>query len=206
VKYVYLMRGLPSCGKSYTAKKLAGDSGVVFETDEYFFTQVGSDPTRFDYRDELMEAARRWNFERFMRAVQAGISPIVVDRGNSRSIESQTYARYAIDRGYTVELKEPESEWWQEIRVLLKYKNVTREILYRWADRLAVMNRSTHRVPASTIRRWMDAWKYGLTVEHILNFHPATQQKSNREMRIASQDGGAEAHEHGGIEQALGCC
>src|SRR5687768_12834933 len=40
-KIVYLMRGLPSCGKSTTAKKLAGDTGVICETDEYFYTQVG---------------------------------------------------------------------------------------------------------------------------------------------------------------------
>ena len=38
---VYLMRGLPCCGKSHTARKLAGDQGVVLETDEYFYHCVG---------------------------------------------------------------------------------------------------------------------------------------------------------------------
>lgn len=33
---VYLMRGLPSTGKSHTARRLAGDSGRVCETDEFF--------------------------------------------------------------------------------------------------------------------------------------------------------------------------
>ena len=64
-RIVYLMRGLPSCGKSYTAKKLTADGGVVCETDEYFYSQVGSDPQTFDYDKELMPEARRWNFERF---------------------------------------------------------------------------------------------------------------------------------------------
>ena len=177
-KIVYLMRGLPSCGKSYTARKLAGQTGVVCETDDYFHTQVGDDPTRYDYRKELLEHARRWNLERFKNAVDAGRSPIVVDRGNSLSLQSQVYARYVAERGYAVELKEPESDWWQEIRVLLKYKHVTREILYEWADRLAKMSRSTHRVPATTIRRWMDRWKYDLTIADILNYPSQRKQKS----------------------------
>src|SRR5688500_11292648 len=102
-KIVYLMRGLPSCGKSTTAKKLAGATGVICETDEYFYTQVGDDPTKFDYRAELMEDARRWNFERFKKAIDGGVSPVIVDRGNSRSLESQQYIFYAMERGYKVE-------------------------------------------------------------------------------------------------------
>ena len=167
-KIVYLMRGLPSCGKSYTARQLCVDGGIICETDEYFYTQVGSDPKQYDYHNDLLPEARRWNLERFKQAVGAGGSPIVVDRGNGRNEESEMYARYAVNRGYQVELKEPESEWWQEIRVLLKYKQVTREILYQWADRLSEMSRQTHRVPASTIRHWMDHWKHDLTVRDIL--------------------------------------
>ena len=167
-KIVYLMRGLPSCGKSYTARQLCVDGGIICETDEYFYTQVGSDPKQYDYHNDLLPEARRWNLERFKQAVDAGVSPIVVDRGNGRNEESEMYARYAVNRGYQVELKEPESEWWQEIRVLLKYKQVTREILYQWADRLSEMSRQTHRVPASTIRHWMDHWKHDLTVRDIL--------------------------------------
>jgi hypothetical protein len=147
---------------------LCAEGGIVCETDEYFYTQVGDNPKRYDYHKELLPEARHWNLERFKRAVDDGVSPIIVDRGNGRNRESQEYARYAADRDYWVELKEPESEWWQEIRVLLKYKHITREILYQWADRLAEMSRQTHRVPASTIRTWMDHWKHDLTVEDIL--------------------------------------
>ena len=44
---------------------------------------------------------------------------LIVDRGNGPNRESQEYARYAADRGHRVELKESESEWWQEIRVFM---------------------------------------------------------------------------------------
>ena len=113
-KIVYLMRGLPSCGKSHTAHKLTSNSGVVLETDQYFYTQVGDDPASYDYSAELLSVAREWNYERFQRAIAAGFSPIVVDRGNGLNPESYQYARYAVDHGYRCELKEPESEWWQE--------------------------------------------------------------------------------------------
>ena len=177
-KLVYLMRGLPSCGKTYTARKLAGAGGVICETDEYFYTQVGDDPTAYDYHKELMAKARQWNVQRFQQAVDNGRSPIIVDRGNSLSPETREYAQYAVDRGYRIELKEPESEHWQEIRVLLKYKHLTRPALYDWADRLAGISRDIHRVPASVIRNWMDKWKHDLTVEDILNYHPPPPEVS----------------------------
>ena len=167
-KIVYLMRGLPACGKSFTALKLVGPQGVICETDEYFYTQVGDDPTRYDYRHELLSAARQWNLQRFQHAVDANRSPIVVDRGNGLNVETRDYAVYALNHGYRVELKEPESDWWQEIRALLKRRPETRSALSQWADRLAEMNRSTHRVPASTIRQWMDDWRDDLTVADIL--------------------------------------
>ena len=52
------MRGLPGCGKSHMARRLAGDAGIVLETDEYFYTQVGNDPTSYDYDGDLLPAAR----------------------------------------------------------------------------------------------------------------------------------------------------
>lgn len=166
------MRGLPSSGKSYTAKRLAGKTGVVCETDEYFYAKVGTDPSKYDYREELMEEAERWNVERFRNAVDGGRTPIVVDRGNSLSIDSQIYARYAVEHGYTVQLKEPESVWWQELRVLLKYKGYTKPVLDVWAERLAAVSRAAYRVSVSTIHRRMGRWKYDLTVKDILLYDP----------------------------------
>lgn len=186
---VYLMRGLPSSGKSTTARRLAGlpsgggSGGVVCETDAYFYTQVGTNPNRFDYRAELMDTARSWNFQRFCEAVDARRSPVVVDRGNALSLETQRYARYAVDAGYDVALAEPESAHWAEIRVLLRYRHLTEPALDDWADRLAEMNKRTHRVPAATIRRWMSKWKSDLTLDDILDYAPRTQPT-----RIAAND------------------
>jgi len=171
-KSLILMRGLPSCGKSHTARRLCGDTGVVLETDEYFYSQVGDDVAKYDYREDLLPRARQWNLNRCRMAIRQSISPIIIDRGNGANAATYQYARLAVDTGYRVELCEPESPWWQEIRVLLKYKDTTRAILYEWAEVLAEKSRATHRVPVEVIRRWMDAWCWDLTVDDILRCSP----------------------------------
>ena len=167
---VYLMRGLPGCGKSHRAKRLAGDRGVVLETDEYFYTEVGTNPASYDYSKDLLPEARKWNLARLKEALVAGVSPIVVDRGNGLNAETREFAALAVEHGYIVELAEPDSSWWQELRVLLKYKEFVDEKLFNaWAEKLAQSTRDEHRVPASTIRSWMQHWRHDLTVDEILH-------------------------------------
>lgn len=171
-KIVYLMRGVPATGKSHTAKKLAGDTGVICETDEFFYTQVGNNKTQFDYDESLMSKARTWNYARFEQSLSSGASPVIVDRDNGLTLETQKYTRCAIKHGYRVEIREPESEWWQEIRVLLKYKALTGPVLDQWAEELALYSHPIHRVPAATIRHRMENWTHGLTIQDILNYSP----------------------------------
>ncbi|MGB7347714.1 MAG: AAA family ATPase [Pirellulaceae bacterium] len=168
-RIVYLMRGLPSCGKSHTARSLVGPDGVVLETDQYFYTCVGDDPAHYDYQSDLLDDARSWNLKRFRQALSQGVSPIVVDRGNGLNQESCEYILIAQEHSYAVELREPDSPWWIELRVLLKYKQyVAPELFDAWAEKLAESSKQTHRVPAETIRRWMQAWRSDLTVNDIL--------------------------------------
>lgn len=180
-RIVYLMRGLPACGKSHLARRLAGDEGIVLETDQYFYTQVGDDPAKYDYSDELLPVARAWNLDRFRQAISHDVSPIVVDRGNGLNEETREYAVYAVEREYELELAEPDSPWWQELRVLLKYKqHVDGKLFDAWAAKLAEATRGTHRVPAATIRHWMSRWRHDLTIEAILQGRPATATKPSQ--------------------------
>lgn len=168
-KIVYLMRGLPACGKSHTARRLAGNTGVVLETDQYFYSEVGDDASSYDYNADLLADARQWNFDRFQEAVADGVTPIVVDRGNGLNPETRLYAQHAVENDYAVQLAEPDSPWWQELRVLLKYKNYVAEELFDvWAKKLSAKTRDGHRVPVSTIRHWMSRWRYDVTVDMIL--------------------------------------
>ena len=168
---VYLMRGLPGCGKSTTAGQLAGEHGLVCETDDYFYSQVGSDSKSYDYDAALLPAARSWNIDQFTAALQRRQSPVVVDRGNGLNAETQVYVLLADEHGYATEIREPTSPWWQELRVLLRYREfVADELFSQWATALSVQSRLRHRVPAETIRRWMLAWQPDLTVEQIRNW------------------------------------
>lgn len=170
-RQVFLMRGLPACGKSHKARELAGPEGVVLETDQYFYTEVGFDQRSYDYDNALLPAARQWNFDRFCRAVAEGVSPIVVDRGNGLNAETKRYAAHASKNGFVVELAEPDSSWWYELRVLLKYREYVDDRLFdAWAEQLADATKETHRMPSATIRHWMSRWRHDLTVEEILAF------------------------------------
>lgn len=98
-----------------------------------------------------------------------GISPIVIDRGNGLNPETREFAAYAAAHGYRVELAEPDSPWWQELRVLLKYQHyVAPQLLDLLAQDLADRTREGHRVSVARIRRWMCNWCHDLTVEEIL--------------------------------------
>lgn len=169
-RIVYMMLGLPSCGKSTTGKKLAGETGIVCETDEYFLTQVGDDPTSYDWDDDLIDEARRWNFERYEQALDDGIFPIVLDRGTRPNGYARRAAKMALDRGYRVTLAEPESPWWQEIKVLLRYRPWTDPVLRDWADELARLSRRTHRVPADIIYERMSDWDTDFTMDDVLGW------------------------------------
>ena len=165
------MRGLPSSGKSHMAKRLAGDVGLIFETDAFFYTHVPGDPTVFKYDHRLLPKAREWSFRQFQKAVQQDLTPLIVDRGNSLHEESAQYVRYAHAHQYHLELVEPDSPWWQEIRILLKYKPATMLALAKWAEKLADMSRNNppyHNVEAEFIYHLMQNWRSDVTIEKIL--------------------------------------
>lgn len=164
------MRGLPSCGKSHTARRLAGEDGLVCETDAFFHSEVGTEAAAYDYDAARLQEARRWNFERFRRGIEEGVPLIVVDRGNSLSVGSAAFAIHARRNGYDVVLTEPDSPWWQEIRVLLKYKRHTKIVLFAWAERLVEISSRTHRVPLEQILHLMARWRFDVTVDDIIEF------------------------------------
>jgi hypothetical protein len=163
---VYLMRGLPSCGKSHTAKYLTRNSGVICETDAYFLTEVGDDPTCYNYDASLLQTARDWSYQTFKSAVRQNRSPIVVDRGNGLHSETRRYVRRALRHNYRVQLVEPSSRWWPKIRHSLERKQTS---LYPWWARfLARKSRLTHRVSARKILQRMKRWNPDLTIDDIL--------------------------------------
>lgn len=72
-RVVYLIRGLPSCGKSHRSQQLVGSTGVICEADQFFYTQVGQNSMDCTYDASRLQEARDWNFQRFILAIDQGV-------------------------------------------------------------------------------------------------------------------------------------
>jgi len=169
MKTVIIMRGLPWTGKSYTAKQLAGDDGLIFSTDEYFYKLVNpSEPDVYNFKPNFLAHAHKWNFVRFQLAVNEAAPLVIVDNTNTTAPEAKNYVEYATFQDYEIKIQEPTSDRWMEIRELLKDKRANKKAIKGWAKKLAEGSLQTHRVPEWAIEKMMWRWENDLTVEQIL--------------------------------------
>lgn len=108
-KVLIFSRGIPGSGKSTLAKQLAGNSGIVLESDDYFMRNG-----KYVFDPEKRGEAHEWNQERCLEAMINGISPIVISNTNTMAVEAEPYVRMAISRGYKIRVEEP--NWHKELR------------------------------------------------------------------------------------------
>lgn len=155
-----LMRGCPGSGKSYRAKELAGDTGLIFSTDEYFYTQVNTkEPEVYNFNPNFLDKAHKWNFVRATMAINEQKPLVIIDNTNIKSKDfCCTYMRYAHFQGYEIEFQEPTSEIWQEIREFLQDDRNNRELLAKYSQRLSELN--SHGVPPFAIERMLLRWQF----------------------------------------------
>tara|TARA_B100000941_G_C28449734_1_gene524362 strand:- start:450 stop:980 length:531 start_codon:yes stop_codon:yes gene_type:complete len=168
-KKLIIMRGLPWTGKSYTAKEIAGEEGLIFSTDEYFYTQIKPEkPDQYSFHPRFLGHAHKWNYVRTTLAINEGHPLVIVDNTNTTASEPKKYVEYAINQDYEVEVQEPTSDRWMEIRELLYSKKANKSELKEWAKKLAEGSAETHNVPQNAIERMMWRWECDLTPEIIL--------------------------------------
>lgn len=165
------MRGLPSCGKTTRARELVAKGGTHIEFDEYFYSQSGSEPKRYEWSSSKLGAARAWNMHRIEEAVRRRDALIVLDDDNALGRTTRFAVELAIEAGYRVEFAEPTSAWWRGIRSLLEDREANREALDQWAQKLALLSRGTHGLSSSTFRRRMARWRNDLSIDQILEFN-----------------------------------
>ena len=162
------MRGCPGAGKSWAAKKLAGKTGVVCETDS-FFGPPGKN-YRFDIRHR--EEAREQNMRLFLLSIHQGVSPIIVDRGCGKGRRTWWYAKTAKIFGYTVKLAEPTSPWWKQIKEeyedIKPLEDALTPGLAKFIPVLYELQKGTHKVSWNAIIRSLLKYDPTLTIEDIL--------------------------------------
>jgi hypothetical protein len=168
-KILIIMRGLPWTGKSYTAKELAGTTGVIYSTDEYWYKiRHPEKPDHYSFNPRYLGDAHHWNQLRTQKSIEEGHPLIIVDNTNTTGSEAKHYVEYAVWQDYKIRIEEPTSDRWKEIATLLKNKKANKKALKDWAAKLAEGSKETHGVPAWSIERMMWRWENNITVESIL--------------------------------------
>lgn len=161
-KQLVIMRGLPCCGKSYTAKEIIekNPEGVIFSTDDYWYEVVKPDqPDTYNYIPRYVGIAHDWNQQRAFRAIEAGQTPILIDNTNVCFDEFRPYVEYSLPQDYEVILQEPTSETWLENSPYLKDTRRFKRELKRWAKDLEECSKGLHDVPYWAIERKMWRWE-----------------------------------------------
>jgi predicted kinase len=145
-KEFIIMRGLHGSGKSTLAKQLAGKTGVSFSSDD-FFMENG----KYNFDVSKIGEAHEWNYNRAMRAVDQGISPVILDNTNV-SMEDlkklKPVVQYAIQHGYVPRIEETKTPWAFNAEELAK--------------------KNTHGVPLEYIRERIKDWAPNPTIQNIL--------------------------------------
>jgi hypothetical protein len=170
-KTLVIMRGLPSAGKSTRAKEILAEAngcGIIYSTDEYWYRIRKPDkPEEYSFNPNFLAHAHRWNAQRTYREIEMGTPLVIVDNTNVKFQDfAPSYVIYARAQGYKLQLAEPTTPWWLEIRELLRRKKQNEAELKAWAVKLAEKSLTTHRVPAFAIERMMWKWQI-LTEEEV---------------------------------------
>lgn len=156
-----IMRGVSGSGKSTKARQVAGPTGAIFSTDDFFGPNYDFDPAK-------IPEAHQWNQQRARQAMEQGVSPVVIDNTNIPAYDAKPYVQMAQEFGYEVRFEEPDTDIWRRA----KEANAG---LMAIAQELAQRNR--HGVPAEVIARMLS--QYGpLDVEKALNSIAPWEKKS----------------------------
>ncbi len=92
-KILIVLRGLPGSGKSYTAKQIQSElGGQIFSTDEKFMVDG-------EYKFNVADLGKNHKLtqEDVQKAVDAGVSPIIVDNTNIKLIQNLKFLDFHLD-------------------------------------------------------------------------------------------------------------
>ncbi|XP_062423113.1 NEDD4-binding protein 2-like 2 isoform X2 [Rhea pennata] len=145
-KLLLILRGLPGSGKSTLSRFLLGQNcdGIVFSTDDYFRQQDG-----YTYNAAQLGDAHDWNQKRAKQAMEQGKSPIIIDNTNTQAWEMKPYVEMALEKGYRVEFREPDT-WWK-------------------FDPKELEKRNKHGVTREKIAQMLERYEYQISIPIVMN-------------------------------------
>ena len=149
-KELILMRGGSGSGKSFKAKQLAGENGVICSADDFFIEKGGGE---YAFDPNLLGEAHQQCQNRALDAIKAGLSPVIIDNTNTKLWEMKKLkpiVQLAQSLGYSVRIEEPETEWW-------KNRNIDE-----------MVNKNSHGVPREAIERMVNRYEDNISIDDII--------------------------------------
>ena len=140
-KILYITRGISGSGKSTLAKSLAPKENI-FSTDDLFMIDG-----EYKFDPKKLSEYHKINQKRVKEAMEKGISPIVVDNTNTKAWEMKPYVLLADEHGYKTELKEPDTSWKFDAKILAQ--------------------KNTHGVPEESIKKMIVRYEKDLNIDDI---------------------------------------
>ena len=131
MKKVYIMRGSSGSGKSTKARELAGSTGKIHSTDDFFMVDG-----EYKFDPGLLGRNHDLNFKAFKVSLALGVDPVVVDNTATRKWEYEKYQQVAEEAGYQVEI-----------------------VSIPHIDPKLAAQRNSHGVPEKAIRRMIARWE-----------------------------------------------
>lgn len=115
-KTLYIMRGISGSGKSTFAKQIQShEGGVIYSTDEFRY-QNG----KYVFDPEKNVEQHHANQKRAIEAMQAGITPIIIDNINVTLDQARPYIDAGLEYGYNIQLRQPTTDWQWDAKELAK--------------------------------------------------------------------------------------
>lgn len=171
-KVMYIVRGLPGCGKSTFCKNLlchilelpvARDcngnvkttaqihrlcQNYIMSTDDYFTTINNEGNITYTYDKNAVQANHTKNKNRTKMQAELGITPLFIDNTNISLAEMVPYVKIATDAGYHVFTIEPQDFWITLRRNVMHNPNWLHE------------NSNTKGIPHSVFKRMADKYEH----------------------------------------------
>jgi NEDD4-binding protein 2 len=170
-RFLIIMRGLPSSGKSTEARRILeafrldeplDAAAHILSTDDFWYTQVEPDkPTEYSFDRTRLAEAHQWNQQRAMNAIAVGRTPLIIDNTNVCTEEFVVpYCVPALHAGYSMTMSSSSWPFWTNTRYLLLSKVTYATRLKELAEEFAARSwASGKNVPVEAILRMMDRWE-----------------------------------------------
>nr|XP_042123660.1 NEDD4-binding protein 2-like 1 isoform X2 [Peromyscus maniculatus bairdii] len=138
---------------------------LIFSTDDFFFREDGA----YEFNPDFLEEAHEWNQKRARKAMQNGISPIIIDNTNLHAWEMKPYAVMALENNYEVIFREPDTRWKFNVQELAR--------------------RNIHGVPREKIHRMKERYEHDVTFHSVLHAEKPSRANRNQD-RNGTPSGG----------------